>query len=173
MPRRPERRFGFPIALLLWLSFGPSPGGAQLIEVGGQFLANLDAREDVTWGLGPRIHVSEPMFGFSLVLSYDFYSPDCGTLECDMEEFGIGILWSFPVSFIIDPYLGGGMAFQKWEGQAYDGNKEDTGVGFLAGVALQGRTFARFRPFLEGRYYTGTSDGGQKVLAAGILRKIL
>jgi len=173
MSRRSEGRFGLPIALLLWLSFVPTSGGAQLVDVGGHFLANLDARESVTWGLGPRIQISEPMFGFSLVLSYDFYSPDCGTLECDMEELGIGILWSFPVSFMLDPYLGGGLAFQKWEGLAYEGNEEDTAVSFLAGVAFQGRTFERFRPFIEGKYHTGTSGGNQKLLAAGIVLKIL
>lgn len=168
-----ERRFGLPIALLLWLSFVPTSGGAQLVDVGGHFVANLDARESVTWGLGPRIQISEPVFGFSLVFSYDFYSPDCGTLQCDLDEFGVSLLWSFPMRSLLDPYLGAGLAFQRWEGLAYEGKKKDTAFSFLAGIALQGPTFERFSPFVEGKYQTGTSAGNQKVIAGGILLNVL
>lgn len=173
MSKGPGRSIGLSIALLSALAFPSAPLSAQLIDVGGHFAANFDAREEVTWGVGPRIQLSDPMFGFSLLLSYDFYSPDCGTLKCDLDEFGVGLLWSLPFPYLLDPYFGAGVAFQKWEGLAYDGKEEDTAFSFLAGIALQGRTFERFRPFLEGKYQTGAAAGGQKVISGGILLSIL
>ena len=157
----------------LGLLLTPVSTTAQIVDIGGHFAANLDAREEVTWGVGPRLQLSDPIFGFSLLLSYDFYSPDCGTLKCDLDEFGVSLLWSFPMATLLDPYLGVGLAFQKWEGLAYEGREEKTALSFFGGIALQGPTFERFRPFIEGKYQTGTAAGNQKVISGGILLSIL
>lgn len=173
MSKGPGRVIHLFLALFLGALLAPASTSAQILDIGGHFVANFDAREEVTWGVGPRFQLSDPMFGFSLLLTYDFYSPDCGTLKCDLDEFGVSLLWSFPVPTLIDPYLGVGLGFQKWEGLAYEGKEEDTAFSFFGGVTLQGPTFEKFRPFIEGKYQTGTAIGNQKVIAGGILLNIL
>ena len=162
--------------MLAFFSFGgftvPVPSSAQVLAIGGQISANTDAREDITWGVGPRVHVGVPLIGLSIQGTYDFYGPDCGTLECDLVEMGVNVLWSLPVPFLVNPYLGAGMAFQKWEGEAYVDDDSDTGVSFLAGVVLQGPTFRRFQPFGEVRYQIWNDYDNQKVFAGGILMTI-
>ena len=174
MLRGSGRFFGLSFAFFTLGAFlTPVSTTAQIVDIGGHFVANMDAREDVTWGVGPRLQLSDPMLGFSLLLTYDFYSPDCGTLQCDLDEFGLDLLWSLPMPFLLDPYLGAGLAFQKWEGRAYEGKEKDTAVTFLAGIALQGSTFERFRPFIEGKYQVSSDFPNQKVIAGGILLRIL
>jgi hypothetical protein len=173
MSKGSGRIVGLLVALLsagAWAA--PGPTSAQLLAVGGHFSANTGARENVTWGVGPRVHLGLPLIGLTLQGTYDFYGPDCGALECDLDEMGVNLLWSLPVPFILDPYLGAGLAFQKWEGQPYVDNDSDTGVNFLAGVVLQGPTFRRFQPFLELRYQIWREYDNQKVFAGGILLNV-
>jgi len=167
------RFIGLSLALYVGAASSPVSASAQIVDIGGHFVANLDAREEVTWGVGPRLQLSDPMFGFSLLLTYDFYSPDCGTLQCDLDEFGVSVLWSFPVPTVLAPYLGVGLGFQKWEGLAYEGKEEETAFSFIGGITLQGPTFEKFRPFIEGKYQTGIAAGNQKVIAGGILLNVM
>lgn len=152
--------------------FSPVPAFSQILAVGGQTVANLDVRDDITWGVGPRVQLSLPLTGLTIQGTMDFFGPDCGTLECDLDEVGVNLLWSLPVSFVLDPYLGAGMAFQKWDGQAYRDNDSDTGVNILAGFVLQGVTFRRFQPFLEAKYQIWNDFVNQKVLAGGVLLRV-
>jgi hypothetical protein len=162
--------------MLAFLSLGSVavavPSSAQILAIGGQVSANTDAQEDVTWGVGPRVHLGLPLIRISVQGTYDFYAPDCGTLECDLKEMGVNVLWSLPVPFLVSPYLGAGLAFQKWEGESYADDDSDTGVNFLAGIVLQGPMFQRFQPFGEVRYQIWKDYGNQKVFAAGILMNI-
>lgn len=135
-------------------------------------MANLDVRDDITWGVGPRVQLGLPLTGITIQGTMDFFGPDCGTLECDLDEVGVNLLWSLPVPFVLNPYLGAGMAFQKWQGKAYEGKDSDTGINFLAGIVLQGPTFRRFQPFVEGKYQIWNDYDNQKVLAGGILLKV-
>jgi hypothetical protein len=162
--------------MLAFLSVGgfsaAVPGSAQILAIGGQVSANTDARDDLTWGVGPRVHLGLPLVGISIQGTYDFYAPDCGTPDCDLKEMGVNLLWSLPVPFLVNPYLGAGLAFQKWDGEAYADDDSDTGVNFLAGIVLQGPTFQRFQPFGEVRYQIWKDYDNQKVFAGGILMSI-
>jgi hypothetical protein len=174
MSKGSGRRVGL---FLVFLAAGPaaSPGptSAQLLAIGGQIVANTDVQDDVTWGVGPRVQVALPFTGLGLQGTYDFYSPDCGTPSCDMKEAGVNALWSLPVPFLLRPYLGGGLAFRKWEGEAYADDDSDTGINFLAGIVFQGPTFQRFQPFAEVKYQIWNDQDNQKVFAGGILLKVL
>jgi len=170
MSNRAGRISGLALALSLAGAFlGPSPVSPQILAIGGHAVANLDVRDDITWGVGPRVHLGLPLTGITIQGTMDFFGPDCGALECDLEEVGVNLLWSLPVPFVLNPYLGAGMAFQKWQGQTYAGNDSDTGINFLAGIVLQGPTFRRFQPFVEGKYQIWNDYDNQKVLAGGIL----
>ncbi len=79
------------------------------------------------------------------------------------------LLWSLPVPFLLNPYLGAGVAFQNWTGESAMGTDSDQGFNFLAGVVLQGPTFSRFQPFVEVKYQKWNDFEDQKVLSAGIL----
>lgn len=174
MPKYLGRAVGLSFVLLsLGLLLTPVSTTAQIVDIGGHFVANFGARDDPTWGIGPRVQLSDPLFGFVVQLSYDFYSPDCGTLKCDLDEFGVNLAWSFPFPFVLDPYLGAGLAFQKREGIAFEGMEEETGFTLLAGIGLQGETFSKFRPFVEGKYQVWNDAGNQKVIAGGILLNIM
>jgi hypothetical protein len=163
-------------AVLASLSLGSvamaAPSAAQILAIGGQVSANTDVQENVTWGVGPRVHVGFPLIGFTVQGMYDFYAPDCGTLKCDLKEMGVNLLWSLPVPSPVKPYFGAGLAFQKWEGETPTGDDSDTGVNFLAGIVLQGPTFHRFQPFGEIRYQIWKDYVNQKVFAGGILMNI-
>jgi len=170
MSKAAGRILGLTAAFLAIGAFhGPMPGSAQILAVGGHAVANMDVRNDMTWGVGPRVHLSLPLTGITIQGTMDFYGPDCGTLECDLDEMAVNLLWSLPVPFVLNPYLGAGMAFQKWKGQAYLDNDSDTGINFLAGIVVQGPTFRRFQPFVEGKYQIWNDYDNQKTIAGGIL----
>ena len=80
------------------------------------------------------------------------------------------VLWSLPVPFLINPYLGAGLAFQKWDGGGFQPEEDsDTGFNFLGGLILQGPTFTRFQPFVEFKYQAWNDYDDQKVFSGGIL----
>jgi hypothetical protein len=173
MPTVAGRISGLVLALFVSGALvSPVPASPQILAIGGHTVANLDVRDNLTWGVGPRLHLSLPLTGISVQGTMDFFGPECGTLECDLDEVDVNLLWSPPVSFVLNPYLGAGMAFQKWEGQAYADNDSDTGFNFLFGMVLQGPTFRRFQPFVEGKYQIWNDYDNQKVLAGGILLRV-
>jgi hypothetical protein len=89
-----------------------------------------------------------------------------------MDELGVSLIWSLPVSFLVNPYFGAGLVRQEWEGQASAGHDSDTGVDFLAGFVLKGPTFRRFQPSGEVRYQIWNDYRNQKVFGGGILMNI-
>ena len=104
MLRVSGRRLGIALALLFpgtIVGFGQV--SAQVLAVGGHFVANADLDEDFTWGVGGRAHLSLPLTGLTLQGTYDFYSPSCGTLECDLNEVGVNVLWNLPVPYWMPP----------------------------------------------------------------------
>jgi len=164
------RMLGLALALCSLASFtGPGNASAQILAVGGHVSVNPDIEDDLTLGVGARAHLSLPLTGFTIQGTYDFYGPKCGTLECDLGEAGLNLLWSLPVPFLLNPYLGAGVAFQNWTGESAMGTDSDQGFNFLAGVVLQGPTFSRFQPFVEVKYQKWNDFEDQKVLSAGIL----
>ena len=86
-----------------------------------------------------------------------------------MNELGVNVLWALPVPFLMKPYIGAGMAFQKWEGQFDLSTDEGTAINFLAGLILQGPTFDQFQPFVEFKYQSWDEYENQKVMAGGIM----
>lgn len=155
---------GFLCALL-----GALPASGQVLSVGGHFVANTDIDDELTWGVGGRAHLGLPLTGLTLQGTYDFYSPSCGNFDCDMNELGVNVLWALPVPFLMKPYIGAGMAFQKWEGQFDLSTDEGTAINFLAGLILQGPTFDQFQPFVEFKYQSWDEYENQKVMAGGIM----
>ena len=151
----------------------PGPIQAQTLAVGGQVTLNRDLEEDNTWGFGPRAVFGIPLTGISLQATADFYSPGCGTGDCDLRDVGINLLWSLPVPYVANPYFGAGLAMQEWSGDREGGDDTDYGVNFLAGVVLQGPTFQRFQPFVEAKYQAMQDFDAQLVFSGGILLKIL
>lgn len=173
MFRGSGRRFGIALAVLfLGTIISSGQVSAQVLAVGGHFVANADLDDEFTWGVGGRAHLSLPLTGLALQGTYDFYSPSCGTLECDLNEVGVNVLWNLPVPWLMSPYLGAGMAFQKWDGELDLSTNEGTAFQFLAGLILQGPTFDRFQPFVEFKYQAWDEYENQKVMAGGILMKV-
>lgn len=143
------------------------------MAIGGHFVANADAREDFTWGIGPRVLLGIPLGGLALQGTYDFYAPECGTLECDLDEIGVDLLWFFPLGSRLSPFIGASVAHQKWEGQVYEGNESGTGANLSAGLVLRGRSFRRFKPFAGLSYQVWDEYPNQTVFTGGILLTVL
>lgn len=150
----------------------PNPASAQVLAVGGQVSMNRDIAEDNTWGVGARAQVGLPLTGITVQGTADFFSPDCGTLDCDFREVSVNLLWSLPVPYVANPYLGAGVAMQNADGTWAMGEDTDYGLNLLAGIILQGPTFQRFQPFVEAKYQAMQDFDSQLVFSGGILLKI-
>ena len=173
MLRGSGRKVGVLVALSsIGALFTPGPTSAQIFAVGGHAVANADVGQELTWGVGSRVHLGWPLTGLTLQGTYDFYSPSCGTLECDLNELGVNVLWALPIPFLIKPYVGAGVAFQKWDGEFDLSADEGQAFNFLAGVILQGPAFERFQPFVEFKYQSWDEYENQKVIAGGIMLNI-
>jgi hypothetical protein len=158
--------------LLIWTLGVPGPASGQVLAVGGQVSMNRDIAADNTWGVGARGYLRLPLTGITLQGTADFYSPYCGTLECDLREVGLNLLWSLPVPFVANPYFGAGLAVRYPDGSWAELEDSDYGVNFLAGIVLQGARFQRFRPFVEVKYQGMQDFDAQTVFSGGILLKI-
>jgi hypothetical protein len=164
------RTLGGAFTLLAAMSIaGPPSASAQVLAVGGHASLNPDLVDDNTLGVGLRAHVALPLTGVAVQATYDFYGPDCGVFECDVGELGLNLLWSLPVPYFFNPYVGAGGAFRKWTGESQWGTESHQGMNFLAGLVLQGPTFRRFQPFIEAKYQVWNDTDNQKVLSGGIL----
>lgn len=173
MLRRSGARVGAFIALFgLGALLTSTSASAQVLAVGAQFVANADIDEEFTWGVGGRAHFSLPLTGLTLQGTYDFYSPSCGNFDCDLNELGLNVLWVFPIPFLMKPYVGAGVSFQKWDGEIGLSSDEGRAFNFLGGVILQGPTFERFQPFVELKYQSWDEYENQKVIAGGIMLNI-
>jgi hypothetical protein len=154
----------FPVTLL----GTPSSGSAQA-AVGGQLAWTPDLLNESTLGVGARVIVPLPVAGMALQGTVDFFMPDCGSLECNLRDAGLGILWMPPVGTEADLYVGGGVAVQDSEGTWILGDDREVGVSLRGGAILGGRAFTRFRPFGEARYQIMGGDfPNQLVLSGGI-----
>jgi hypothetical protein len=148
---------------------GTETASAQVAAVGGHVSLNQDLGEGTTWGVGARAHLSLPLTGVTLQGTVDFFSPDCGTLECDFQEASLNVLWSLPIPFLAKPYFGAGIAAQNSEGEGLLGDEKDFGANFLAGVILQGPAFTRFQPFGEVKYQMMQDFDPQTVFSFGMM----
>ena len=148
---------------------GVEEGAGQILAVGGHVSVNKDITDDLTYGVGVRGHLSLPLTGMTIQGTADFFSPDCGTLDCEFQEVSLNLLWTLPVPFVATPYFGAGIAVQNTEGQSALGDESDYGVNFLAGIVLKGPAFQRFRPFGEVKYQMMQDFDAQTVFSGGIL----
>lgn len=174
-----SKRFGRTTTLLLaFLTFmamaGLEQGSAQILAVGGHVSMNQDINEgETTWGMGARAHLSLPLIGFTLQGTADFFNPDCDPLECEFREISLNVLWSLPVPWVANPYLGAGLAAQNSDGDWALADQDDYGVNFLAGIVLQGPAFSRFQPFGEVKYQVMKDFDPQTVFNFGVLLNLL
>ena len=173
MWKSPGRTLALAAGMLGTLLLG-SPGlvSGQALAVGGHVTMNRDLTDETTWGIGGRAQLGMPLTGITIQGTADFYSPDCGTLECDLNDVSVNLLWSLPVPHVANPYLGAGLAMQNADGSWAMGEDTDYGLNLLAGIVLQGPTFNRFQPFVEARYQAMQDFDSQLVFSGGILLKI-
>jgi len=150
----------------------PSDASGQVLAAGGQVSMNRDLTAENTWGIGARAQLRLPLPGIILQGTADFFTPDCGTLECDASEVSLNLVWSLPVPFLARPYLGAGVAMQDREGTWASDEDSDYGINVLAGIILQGPAFRRFQPFIEGKYQVMQEFDNQMIFSGGILLRI-
>ncbi len=156
------------VLLLLAATLLPTEGTGQVLAVGGHVSMNRDVVDDNTWGVGGRAQLSLPLTGVTLLGTADIFSPDCGPLDCDLQEASLNLLWSFPIPFVATPYIGSGLVAQNTDGNSGLGNDVYYGIQFMGGVVLGGPAFPRFRPFAEFKYQAMDDLDSQTVISAGI-----
>lgn len=170
MSKRFGRRTAYLACLLLLASLlGGREASSQILAVGGQVSMNQDLTDETTWGIGGRAQLSLPLTGITLQGTVDFFSPDCGSLDCDFREMSLNLLWTLPVPWVATPYLGAGIASQKAEGSWSFGDADDYGANLLAGIILKGPAFTRFHPFGEAKYQVMKDFDSQTVFSFGIM----
>jgi hypothetical protein len=157
------------LGLMAFMSLaGVEEGSSQILAVGGHATMNQDIGDETTWGWGVRGQVGLPLTGINVQGTLDFLSPECPSGNCDLNELTVNLLWILPVPVLMKPYLGAGVVVQNSEGDWDLGDTSDFGGNVLAGIALIGPTFPRFRPFGEVKYRFMDDFDSQTVFSFGI-----
>ncbi|MFP4623087.1 MAG: hypothetical protein ACOCVZ_10255 [Gemmatimonadota bacterium] len=93
------------------------------------------------FALGPTLDPEGPLSELTGVVSFDYYFPDCGGLDCSYIEFNGNALYPIDIGEGFAPYVGGGIHVGRvsvdFESEFAD-DTSDTEVGLNA---LGGATF--------------------------------
>ena len=128
--------------------------------------------EDTDFGVGGRIigNIGQllGMQGIEAIGSFDYFFPDCGSVDCSYFEVNGNVVYRFPLQqAIFSPYVGGGLNVAHGSVDFFGlGEASDTKFGFnlLGGAKFHigiVQPFAEFRFEIEG--------GEQFVITGGVL----
>jgi hypothetical protein len=165
---RLAKRLGVPVlpALLVLLLLLPgAPVSAQFALGGHVTLTELDLSE-ADWAFGGRAVAGVPLTGLGAQVTLDVFETGCETEGCRSQVLGAYLLYSFPVPFVMNPYVGGGVSFDASDDFDFDWDVGEMEWNLVAGVILGGPAFPTFKPFAEGRYEL---RDGRAVFSAGVL----
>jgi len=154
------------LAVLLYAVVQPGPEVAGQAAVGAQLSMTEYGADETSWGPGVRALLKVPFTGLALQGTYDAIPWDCGSESCRDREVGFAVLWSLPVHFLVDPYLGVGVAPEVGEGLTLNWDDGRTGVHVLAGLWIGGAESRRTRFFAE---VTHLFRDSRLVISAGFL----
>jgi hypothetical protein len=165
-----KRTITLAIGLIAFMAFvAVEEGSGQILAIGGHASMNQDISDETTWGWGARGQIGLPLTSLAIQGTLDFFSPDCDSQDCELQEVSVNLLWTLPIPWLAKPYLGAGVAVQNSEGDWDLGDQSDYGVNALAGIILQGPTFPRFQPFGEVKFQSMEDFDSQTVFTFGIL----
>lgn len=158
--------------MVLALFVAAAPASAQ------RFGVHANWSDDFDFGIGARVEVDaqglftdeEPFSRTFFLGSFDYFFPDCGSIDCDYWEINAGL--AIPIiAADIDPYVGAGVNIANFSVDSelpdeFDYGISDTefGLNLLGGIRFP---LGGLSAFGEGRLELG--GGEQLVLAFGVM----
>jgi len=142
---------------------GSAAQASGQIRVGGQ----INFADDVDFGLGPRIVVTDPALGeFRFIGSFDLFFPDSPPgVDIDYWEINGNVVYDFAFESApkLVPYIGTGLNIAHASGGIGNLGASDTNIGANLLGGMEFKT-GRLRPFVELRVEL---EGGEQFLVTG------
>ncbi|MDT8341602.1 MAG: outer membrane beta-barrel protein [Longimicrobiales bacterium] len=159
------------VAAALALAFLPGAADAQLRfgahVARAQDLPGFDAAggDDGSFGIGARVGIDPPLIPLAFYGTFDYFFPDCGSLDCDYQNFAIDTNFTFLPLLLLDLYATGGITFRRFELE----DESDTATGFSLGGGVSFNFLVN--AYLEARneFFDGDDGGDQLLIRLGVL----